>query len=204
VATSLFYGIETETVRFPAREASALDDAALQSLYPLIDRDIIADQERTSARHPSLRRCCKPCQSSFIYDKLLIRLDQRPAEPGTVRPSASISWSATKASSGAICAGVYNDQMICRSATNSPRAQAGEILRQIVQKMDGRAADTTDAPGGFHSAAQHRLERGRAVQSEFRRRVLKVLQIEETRGRRLCRAARCCGIYNSRLSSFFV
>ena len=41
VATSLFYGIETELSGYP-REASAIDDAALQSLYPIIDKDVIA------------------------------------------------------------------------------------------------------------------------------------------------------------------
>ena len=41
VATCLFYGIETELSGYP-REASALDDTALQILYPMIDRDAIA------------------------------------------------------------------------------------------------------------------------------------------------------------------
>src|SRR5438132_1120249 len=41
VATGLYYGIETELGGYP-REASSLDDSALQYLYPLADKDLIA------------------------------------------------------------------------------------------------------------------------------------------------------------------
>src|SRR6185295_941312 len=41
VATALLYGIETEVTGYP-REASPADDAALITLYPVADKDLIA------------------------------------------------------------------------------------------------------------------------------------------------------------------
>jgi len=196
-----FTASRRELSGFP-REASALDDAALQSLYPLIDRDIIARIKNAPLPDTFFETLLQALQSSFIYDKLLISWINDLPNPELCAQCVDflvrhegIQW--------AICAGVYNDQMILSVRTNSPRAQAGEILRQSCKNgwPGGRTRPTRRR---FHSAAQHRLERGEQVQSEFRRRVLKVLQIEETRGAAWCRAARCCGIYNSRLSSFFV
>lgn len=183
VATALFYGIETELAGYP-REASALDDAGLHALYPLIDKDCIAKIKNAPLPDTFYETLLQALQSSFIYDKLLISWINDLPNPELCAQVVdflvrheNIQW--------AICAGVFNDQMILSVRTNAPRAEAGEMLRQIVQKMGGRAGGHDRRAGGFvplNSTASSAVEQ---VQSEFRRRVLKVLQIEETRGRRL-------------------
>src|SRR5207302_5611071 len=85
----------------------------------------------------------------------------------------------------ALCAGVHGEQMILSLRTNAPRAQGGEILRQVAAKMGGRAGGHDRRAGGFIPLSSTSASAIEQVQSEFRRRVLKVLQIEETRGRRL-------------------
>jgi nanoRNase/pAp phosphatase (c-di-AMP/oligoRNAs hydrolase) len=183
VATCLFYGIETELGGYP-REASALDDAAQQALYPLIDRDAIARIRNAPLPEDFFETLLQALQSSFIYDKLLISWINDLPNPELCSQCVEflirheeIQW--------AICAGVHNGQLVLSVRTNTPRAQAGEILRHVVQKMGGRAGGHDRRAGGFLPLPSTSPSAIEQVQSEFRRRILKVLQIEETRGRRL-------------------
>jgi nanoRNase/pAp phosphatase (c-di-AMP/oligoRNAs hydrolase) len=183
VATSLFYGIETELSGYP-REASPLDDAALHGLYPLIDKDSIARIKNAPLPEAFYETLLQGLQSSFIYEKLLISWINDLPNPELCSQCVEflirhegIQW--------AICAGVHDSQMILSLRTNLPRAQAGEILRHVVQKMGGRAGGHDRRAGGFIPLSSTSPSAIEQVQSEFRRRILKVLQIEETRGRRL-------------------
>lgn len=183
VATSLYYGIETELSGFP-REASAIDDAALHALFPLINKDDLAKIKNAPLPEMFYETLLQALQSSFIYDKLLISWINELPNPELCSQVVEflirheeIQW--------AICAGIHEDRMVLSVRTNVSHAQAGEILRNVVQKMGGRAGGHDRRAGGFiplPSTSSNAIEQ---VQSEFRRRVLKVLQIEETRGRRL-------------------
>ena len=183
VATCLFYGIETELSGYP-REASALDDAALQALYPLVDRDSVARIKNAPLPEVFYETLLQALQSSFIYDKLLLSWINDLPNPELCSQCVeflirheSIRW--------AICAGIHDDRMVLSLRTNEPRAQAGEILSHVVQKMGGKAGGHDRRAGGFIPLASTSDNAVEQVQSEFRRRMLKALQIEETRGRRL-------------------
>jgi nanoRNase/pAp phosphatase (c-di-AMP/oligoRNAs hydrolase) len=183
VATSLFYGIETELSGYP-RDASPLDDSALQILYPLIDRDCIAKIKNAPLPEAFYETLLQALQSSFIYDKLLISWINELPNPELCSQCVEflirhedIQW--------AICAGVHDSQLILSVRTQAPHAQAGDILQQVVQKMGGRAGGHDRRAGGFIPLASSSPSAIEQVQSEFRKRMLKVLQIEETRGRRL-------------------
>jgi nanoRNase/pAp phosphatase (c-di-AMP/oligoRNAs hydrolase) len=183
VATSLFYGIETELSGYP-RDASATDEAALQLLYPLIDRDSIAKIKNAPLPEAFYEALLQALQSSFIYDKLLISWINDLPNPELCSQCVEflirheeIQW--------AICAGVHDSQLILSVRAQTRRAEAGETLRQVVQKMGGRAGGHDRRAGGFIPLASTSPTAIEQVQCEFRRRMLKVLQIEETRGRRL-------------------
>jgi nanoRNase/pAp phosphatase (c-di-AMP/oligoRNAs hydrolase) len=183
VATCLAYGIETELTGYP-REASALDDSALQFLYPLSDKDAIAKIRNAPLPESFYETLLQALQSSFIYGNLLISWVNDLPTPELCSQAVdflirheSISW--------ALCAGVYDDQMILSLRTNVPRAQAGEILRQVAGRMGGRAGGHDRRAGGCIPLASISDSAIDQVQSEFRRRLLKALQIEEQRGRRL-------------------
>jgi len=183
VATSLFYGIETELSGYP-REASGIDDSALLTLYPLIDRDIIAKIKNAPLPEMFYETLLQGLQSSFIYDSLLISWINELPNPELCSQCVeflirheNIRW--------AICAGVHDDRMVLSLRTNDKRAQAGEILCHVVSKMGGRAGGHDRRAGGFIPLASTSPSAIEQVQSEFRKRLLKVLQIEEQRGRRL-------------------
>jgi nanoRNase/pAp phosphatase (c-di-AMP/oligoRNAs hydrolase) len=183
VATALFYGIETELSGYP-REANALDDTALQILYPLIDRDAVAKIKNAPLPEQFYETLLHALQSSFIYDKLLLSWINDLPNPELCSQCVEflirhedIRW--------AVCAGVYEDRMVLSVRTNVPHAHAGEHLCQVVQKMGGKAGGHDRRAGGFIPLASTSPSAIEQVQSEFRRRMLKVLQIEETRGRRL-------------------
>jgi nanoRNase/pAp phosphatase (c-di-AMP/oligoRNAs hydrolase) len=85
----------------------------------------------------------------------------------------------------ALCAGIHEDQMILSLRTNQPRAQAGEMLRSVVAKLGGKAGGHDRRAGGFIPLASTAPSAIEQVQSDFRRRLLRALHIEETRGHRL-------------------
>lgn len=182
VATGLLYGIETELAGYP-REASPLDDKALLYLYPLADKDLLA-----RIKNARLPQCYFECmlqalQSSFIYDRLIIswvnELPQAELAAEVVDfliRFEEVDW--------AVCAGVYQDKLVLSVRSALPNARAGDILRQVVGKM-GKAGGHDRRAGGqvyLPSTAPSAIEQ---VQSDLRRRLLKVLRIEECRGQRL-------------------
>jgi nanoRNase/pAp phosphatase (c-di-AMP/oligoRNAs hydrolase) len=183
VATALYYGIETELAGYP-REASAIDDTALQFLYPLINKDALARIKNASLPESFYETLLQGLQSSFIYDKLLITWINDLPSPELcsqvvdfLARHEGIDW--------ALCAGVYADQMMLSLRTKLPRAEAGEILRQVAAKFGGKAGGHDRRAGGaipLPSTAPSAIDQ---VQSDFRRRLLKALQIDEQRGQRL-------------------
>ena len=183
VATCLYYGIETELAGYP-REASTLDDSALHFLYPLVNKDAIARIRNAPLPEAFYETLLQALQSSFIYDKLLIGWINDLPTPELcsqvvdyLMRHEGIEW--------AVCAGVYDSQMVLSMRTKLPRAEAGEKLRCVAAKMGGKAGGHDRRAGGFiplQSTAASAIDQ---VQAEFRRRMLKVLQIEEQRGRRL-------------------
>jgi nanoRNase/pAp phosphatase (c-di-AMP/oligoRNAs hydrolase) len=183
IATCLYYGIETELAGSP-REANHLDDAALDFLYPLANKDVLAQIRNAPLPESFYETLLQALQSSFIYDRLLISwVNDLPSSELCSQAvdflirHEGIHW--------ALCAGVHEDQLVLSLRSNQPRAHAGEILRQVAAKMGGRAGGHDRRAGGYiplQSTSDSAIDQ---IQSELRRRMLRALQIEETRGRRL-------------------
>lgn len=182
VATAMLYGIETELSGYP-REASALDNSALLYLYPLANKDAIA--QIRNARVPlSYYECLlQALQSSFLYDRLIISWVNELAQPELAAEVVDflirfeeVDW--------ALCAGVYQNQLALSVRSAHAGVGAGEMLRHVVGKM-GRAGGHDRRAGGtiqLTSTAPSAIEQ---VQGELRRRLLKALRIDECRGQRL-------------------
>jgi nanoRNase/pAp phosphatase (c-di-AMP/oligoRNAs hydrolase) len=183
VATCLYYGIDSELSGYP-REASVLDDNALQLLFPLVDKDAIAQIRNAPLPDNFFEVLLQALQSSFIYDKLLISWINDLPNPELAAQVVDflvrhdeIQW--------AVCAGVHNEKMILSVRTNQPRAQAGEILRQVVARVGGKAGGHDRRAGGFIPLVSTAPSAIDEVQGDLRRRLLRALKIEESRGRRL-------------------
>ncbi len=182
IATGLLYGIETELNGYP-REASVLDDSAVQFLYPVADKELLA-----KIRHAPLPQVYFECilqalQSSFIYDRLVISWVNELPQPEMAAQVVDfmirledVDW--------AVCAGVFEDQLILSVRTCLAHGRAGEILRQVVGKL-GRAGGHDRRAGGFADLPSKSATAIEQIQGELRRRLLKALHIEECRGQRL-------------------
>ncbi len=184
IATSLYYGIETEVSGYP-RDATSLDDTALLHLFPIIDKDAIAKIRNAPLPQSFFEALLQALQSSFIYDdRLLISWINDLAAPELAAQVCdflvryeNISW--------AVCAGVHDDKMILSARTAALGEEAGEVLRQVVSRLGGKAGGHDRRAGGAIPLASTSASAIEQVQSDFRRRLLKVLHIEDSRGRRL-------------------
>lgn len=182
LATALIYGIESELQGYP-REAHPLDETSLQFLYPLVNKDLLARIRH--ARQPQAYFECMlhALQNSFIYDRLIISWVNDLTHPDLAAEVVDflirfeeVDW--------AFCGGVYQDKMVLSARTIERHAAAGEMLRQVVSRM-GKAGGHGRRAGGtvyLPSTAASAVEQ---VQTKLRRRLLRVLRIEECRGQRL-------------------
>src|SRR5262245_32181677 len=182
LATGLLYGIETELAGYP-REASSLDDEALLYLYPLADKDLVAKIRNARLPQSYFGTLVQALQSSFIYDRLIISWINDLPQPELAAEVADflmrfeeVDW--------VVAGGVYEDRMILSMRSSAPAAKAGDVLRKVVNGM-GKAGGHDRRAGGtvyLASTAPSHLEE---VRAELRKKLLKVLRIEECRGQRL-------------------
>ncbi len=182
VATGLLYGIETEVSGYP-REASALDDGALLYLYPLADKDVVARIRNARLPQSYFECVLQALQSSFIYDRLIISWVNELPQPELAAEVCDfmirfeeVDW--------AVCAGVHNDKLILSARSALHGAAAGEVLRQVVGKL-GKAGGHDRRAGGTIALSSTAASAVEELQGELRRRLLKVLKIDECRGQRL-------------------
>jgi nanoRNase/pAp phosphatase (c-di-AMP/oligoRNAs hydrolase) len=182
LATALLYGIETELAGYP-REASSRDDSALLYLYPLADKDLIARIRNARLPQSYFECLLHAMQNSFIYDRLIISWVNDLPQPELAAEIVDflirfeeIDW--------AVCAGVYQDQLILSVRSAVKDARTGELLRQVVGKLGKAGGHDRRAGGVVHlpSTAPSAIEQ---MQGELRRRLLKALRIDECRGQRL-------------------
>lgn len=182
VATALLYGIETEVTGYP-REASPADDAALITLYPVADKDVIAQIRNARLPHSYFECTLQAMQSSFVYDRLLMSWVNPLPLPEQAAEVVDFMIRFDQVDY-AVCGGVFEDNLILSVRASIENARAGEILRQVVGKL-GRAGGHDRRAGGsipLSSTAPSAIE---DLQSELRRRFLKAFKIEDTRGQRL-------------------
>jgi nanoRNase/pAp phosphatase (c-di-AMP/oligoRNAs hydrolase) len=182
VATALLYGIETELSGQP-REASPLDDTAIEYLYPLADKDLLAKIRHAPLPHAYFETMVQALQNSFVYDRLIISWVNELPQPELAAQVVDflvrfeeVDW--------AVCAGVHGNQLILSMRNNLPDANAGELLQEVVGKL-GRAGGHDRRAGGaiyLPSTSASAIEQ---MQAELRRRLLRALHIDECRGQRL-------------------
>jgi len=182
VATALLYGIETEMAGYP-REANPADDDALLYLYPLADKDLIAQIRNARLPHSHFECLLQALQSSFIYDRLIISWVDDLPQPEQAAEVVDFMIRFEKVD-WAVCGGVYKDQLILSARAAKEEARAGEILRQVVGKL-GKAGGHDRRAGGAIRLASTAPTAIEEVQTTLRKRLLKAMKIEDTRGQRL-------------------
>lgn len=182
LATALMYAIETEVTGYP-REASPLDDNALYTLFPLANKDLIAQIRNARLPHSHFECLLQALQSSFIYDRLIISWVSELPQPEQAAEVVDFMVRFEKVD-WAVCAGVFNDKLILSVRSALHNAQAGEILREVVGEM-GKAGGHDRRAGGCIRLSSTSASAIEDVQAKLRRRFLRVLGIDECRGQRL-------------------
>ncbi len=182
IATGLLYGIETELSGYP-REASPLDDSALLSLYPLADKDLIARIRNARLPQNYFECLLQAMQSSFIYDRLIVSWVSELPQPELAAEVVDFLIRFEEVDY-AVCAGVCADKLILSARAAVEDANAGEMLRQVVGNL-GRAGGHDRRAGGCIRLASTSRSAVDELQAELRRRLLRVLRIDECRGQRL-------------------
>ncbi|MCS6978265.1 MAG: DHH family phosphoesterase [Gemmatales bacterium] len=184
VATALYYGIDSELAGYP-REGGPLDDAAMQFLYPHVDKDKLAYIRNARLPHEYYETLLVALQNAFLYDRLILSWAGELSRPESVAEIADllvrfeeIDW--------ALCHGVYEQQILLSLRTARPRAQAGIVLQRIVDGL-GKAGGHHRRAGGAIPLSNATVTAVEQTRSQIRRRVLEVLGIDEQRGQRLVR-----------------
>ncbi|GBD35865.1 manganese-dependent inorganic pyrophosphatase [bacterium HR36] len=185
VATALFYGIESEINGYP-REASALDDVALERLYPLVDKDLLARIRHARLPLAYFEALLQALQDTFIYDgRLIVSWADELPQPELAGEIADlllrlegIEWS--------LCAGVYQDRLIISLRTAHARGKAGVVLQQVVGEL-GTAGGHDRRAGGAIPLLNISSTAVEKVCGVLRKRLLQVLRMDECRGQRLVR-----------------
>jgi nanoRNase/pAp phosphatase (c-di-AMP/oligoRNAs hydrolase) len=182
VATALLYGIETEQVGYP-REAGPADDEAMIRLYPLADKDLLAEIRNARLPHSHFECLLQALQSSFIYDRLIVSWVNPLPQPEQAAEVVDfmirfekIDW--------AVCGGVHNDKLVLSVRSALPDARAGELLQRVVGRL-GKAGGHDRRAGGYIPLASSAESAVEQVQAVLRKRLLKALSIGDTRGQRL-------------------
>ena len=182
VATALTYAIETEVSGYP-REAGPMDDAMLQFLYPMANKELISRIRNARLPHSHFECMLQALTSSFIYDRMIVSWVNDLPQPEQAAEVVDFLVRFEKVD-WAICAGVHGDKLIISVRTSLPNAQAGDMIRKVVGDL-GKAGGHDRRAGGcilLQSTSQSAIE---DLQAELRRRLLRVLDIDEVRGKRL-------------------
>ena len=182
MATALLYGIETEVSGYP-REACDTDDSAVQFLFPLADKDLLAQIKNARLPHSHFECLLQALQNSFIYDRIIISWVNELPQPEQAAEVVDFLVRFEKVD-WALCGGVFRDKLVLSLRSSLHNAKAGELLRGVVGKL-GRAGGHDRRAGGCIRLPSNSLNAIEEVQGELRRRFLKALKIDDCRGQRL-------------------
>jgi len=182
IATALTYGIETECSGYP-REATQVDDGALHFLFPLADKDLLAQIRNARLPQSHFDVLVQALQNSLVYNRLVVSWVANLAQPEqaaevvdfTVRFD-QVDW--------ALCGGVCGDRLVLSLRTSLHGVKAGDLLRSVVGTL-GRAGGHDRRAGGFVDLANRSQGDIDGIQAELCRRMLKELHWENAQPQRL-------------------
>lgn len=179
VATALIYGVETEVTGYP-REATVEDDEALDYLYPLADKDLLAQIRNARLPHSHFESMHQAMRGAQVHDRLVLTWVHDLAQPEHAAEVVdfliryeSVDW--------AVCVGRHRDQLVLSMRSAKPHARAGEILRGVVGDL-GQAGGHERRAGGsvpLRGRAEHEIAE---IRSELRSRFLSALGIGDAGG----------------------
>lgn len=182
LATCLYYGIDSEIAGYP-REAGPEDDAALVRLFPLADKDLLAQIQNPKLPQDYFATYQQALANAFLYRDLVVSWCGVVSQPDIIAEIADffvrfdrVAWS--------LAAGRFEGLLKFSIRANDPEARAGEILREVVNGH-GHAGGHDKRAGGAIPLADARPETVDALLALVRERLLARLGIDDPVGRRV-------------------
>jgi len=173
IATALTYGIETECSGYP-REATQVDDGALHFLFPLADKDLLAQIRNARLPQSHFDVLMQALRSSTVYNRLVVSWVANLPQPEQAAEVVDfmvrfdqVDW--------ALCGGVCGNRIVLSLRTSLHGVKSGDLLRSVVGTL-GRAGGHDRRAGGYVDLTDTSSRGIETVQAELCQRILKALQ----------------------------
>lgn len=167
VATALFYGIKADT-RDLGRETGDVDVQAYLWLFPLVDKDALAQIEHPRLPADYFRLFHTAIEKGMVHGNAVVTDLGEIYSPDMVAEVAErhlflegIKWSLALA--------IFEDNLYLSIRTNDRRMNAGRLIREVVEEMGGTA-------GGHGQMAGARIpvaRLGKSEREQFKKRLLR-------------------------------
>lgn len=145
LATALLYGIETELSGFP-REGAAEDDEAVGHLYPLADKDLLAQIRHARLPRTHFDVLAQALATATVHGKLVFAWVDPLGQPEQAAEVVDfliryddVDW--------AVCGGVIGGKVVLSARAARANAKAGEMLAAAVGPL-GNAGGHERRAGG--------------------------------------------------------
>jgi nanoRNase/pAp phosphatase (c-di-AMP/oligoRNAs hydrolase) len=161
VATALFYGIKADT-RDLGRQTTKQDVDAYLWLFPLVDKDALAEIEHPKLPGDYFRLYHTAIERALVYDDAVVCDLAEIYAPDMVAEVAErfsfladVKWS--------LAFGEYEDSVFYSLRTSDRRMNAGRLIRDVVEAKGGSAGGHGTMAGarisvkGLSAAARRRL-----------------------------------------------
>jgi nanoRNase/pAp phosphatase (c-di-AMP/oligoRNAs hydrolase) len=186
LATSLLYGIESETEGYP-REASMLDDGALVWLYPRADKDLLARIRNPKLPQTHFATFQHALANAFLYRDLVVSWCGAVTQPDIIAELADffvrfdqVNWS--------LAVGLFDNLLKLSVRVSHLGAHSGEVLQKVVDGLGSAGGHDKRAGGAIPLPDTDPATIDRLL-STVRARLLSELGIDEHQGRRLLEAS---------------
>jgi nanoRNase/pAp phosphatase (c-di-AMP/oligoRNAs hydrolase) len=186
LATALYYGIDSEIAGYP-REAGPADDEALVRLFPIADKDLLAQIRNPKLPQDYFATVQHALANAFLYKDVVVSWLGDVTQPDVIAEMADffirfdqVNW--------ALTIGHFENLLKVSIRVGLLGAHSGEILREVVDGH-GSAGGHDKRAGGAIPLTDDRPETIDAYLAMIRRRLLIALKIDDCTGRRLLHAS---------------
>jgi nanoRNase/pAp phosphatase (c-di-AMP/oligoRNAs hydrolase) len=183
-ATALLYGIRSDTQDL-GREATKADVEAMETLYPLANKRMLSQIQQGRVPSAYYQMLTTALANTKVYEHCLICSIGDIDNPDMIGEVADlllrheeVDW--------AMCYGFFNDQLLISLRTQDSTLDAGDVARNIVEKLGTGGGHARMAGGQILLRADERLTPKCArLERLIRGRFLKSIGIRTRKGRPL-------------------
>jgi nanoRNase/pAp phosphatase (c-di-AMP/oligoRNAs hydrolase) len=183
VATALFYGIKADT-RDLGRQTTKQDVDAYLWLFPLVDKDALAEIEHPKLPADYFRLYHTAIERALVYDDAVVCDLAEIYAPDMVAEVAErfsflddVKWS--------LAFGEYEDSIFYSLRTSDRRMNAGRLIRDVVEAKGGSAGGHGTMAGARISVKGLSAAAGKRLREDLVRSFLDAFGVKARKGKKL-------------------